>query len=304
MNIFSSFYYELIKPLYELFSTPFYKIKFLYNISNFKKFKKLIKYDDALNNKLDDSVCLFKGLNNLLQEDGKCRLSTKKGLNMDCYYPCGHSKENFKELFLKIDEEKLKEIYLNIKKDFKYNTKPFRFGKIGNRSRWVSLSGKSYYNSNYNHLLGIVYKSIMAPIIEEQEKINKEKIIELKQERETLRHKLQVEATQEVRILRVLKSKNPFQNYANSIRIEYKIEKTGEQFLDYLTDSEKDFFQYKTARFLIATDTVDLQDIFDNDFDLFKKRVEGKRIFVDIKRDGNKIKVDNLIGAIFYKENI
>ena len=266
-------------------------------------FKKFIKYKNISYGKYDNKLCKYKKNDKKLDENGICRFSCKNGKNQPiCSYPCPFSSISFKKLYNELTVDDLKLIYKNIKKQFKYDDKPFRFGYKGNRPRYVRLEGRSYYDINRSLIFITVIDFAQNKI-----KINRDKELALiKLERQKLQFLYQSQAEEnaktQVQILDVFKSRNTYQNNAISIGVKYKIIDTGEEFIDYITECKSGLLQYKTARLKIATDTIDIEDIFNKNFILWKSLIIGKELIVDTKVENGKRKVDYFIGSIFYNK--
>lgn len=219
--------------------------------------------------------------------------------------------ENFKNFvgydnklnkFKYIDENDLESIYKQISGSVKFDTGR----KIGHRhltGYWTYefYSPKWYYEFNVNKKMRSIDSLIQRKSLPKIEiALKEEKRLKQEQKQKEL-DILREKEKHRVVILKVSKSRNPFQNNAPSIRIEYEVKDTKEKFADYITDTDRPVTEYKTGRFLIITKTLDLDDVFNKDFEIFKKRVEGQEIFIDIKKENEKIVVDNLIGSIFYR---
>ena len=300
MNIFKSCYTELIKPVWTLWSTPIYAIMYNYKIMNFSKFLKLIQYKEILSDKhIDYFMCPYS-YNEKRIENGLCKFSNPCE-KFHCPLICKISHIDFKQVYETLTIEELKEIWLKVREEG-FKSKSIWVGSYGNRARGFNVYGCDRYKSKIFSIFSSIVSKYLKNVSEKQKLEFEEKKKFEEERKETGLEDSRKNARTKVIIINVKRSHNPFEFNAKSIRIEYKLVNTNEEFADYITYSTKPYLEYKTARLQIATETTDMENIFDDNFDKFKQTIIGKTIFIDIKRENGKISLDGYIGAMFYKE--
>lgn len=272
----------------------YYEKKFYKNLETYEKFLYFIHYYDIINGinfKNDYGDC--KSKHNI--ENGICYYSTDNCKGLRCFRPCQYN-PNYKKIFEKIPINELRKFY-DLKKSMKFKKDVKKTMNIATYKRTSEYFNPSwYYGFNCNYFFRELYTYVSKTyfqIISEEEKLKQQKLKEQKVK----------EALTTVVIINAFKSKNPYQNNSLSIGVEYQIKKTKEKFIDYITNStSSEVLQYKTARLQIATDTVDIEKIFDENFETWRNKVIGKEIIVDTKIKDKKRKIDLFIGGIFYKK--
>lgn len=287
------FFTELIKPLFDYLSTPLYAARFYSHLSSFSSFKRFIKYNEVLDGKLDRTICINDGYDDLIQADGKCRFADSKCNK--CYCPCCYKTIDFVELYSTVDDKKLYEIYQKVK-GYKFHDRPTYYITRGNTPRYYKSYGGNRYKLNCHSVFREVYSIMMQPILKEEKRKEEERVQELKKQEELLEKQIREAAFTMVKINKVTLL-NSF-----TINIEFEIEQTQEKFEDNITKSSYPLWEYKCGRFLCATGTGNLNNIFGKDFPEFKSKVENQIIYTDIKRENNRITIDNFLDSIFYRD--
>lgn len=275
-------------------SRPFYKQKFLNQISSFESFKKFIQYPNI---KEKNELCLSP---NAGKKEEVC--VNNKNERINCVFPCVYNFQ-YKTLYQYITNDELYEIYEYIKNNYQYdNTKQIRFGTLGNRPRGITVTGESQYARNCSAIFNLLLKKT-------KEIYNKKFQIELEKQKKEEKIKEEQEYNRQykeslhvMKIIDVFQSHNPYQNNAKSIGIKYLIKETNETLLDFLTNNpSREINEYKIARFFFALNLSTDLDIFNKDYDKIKKEILGKELFAHLTEDHKKL--DIMIGSIFYNIN-
>lgn len=299
----------LFNELFGWIGRNYYETLFYNHMSTFDNFLNFIHYQDILNNtnfKLDiKNYCYIES--EFTEEICEHSISNKD----KCYYPCKNNKI-YKSFYSYIPLDEIKKFYDDNKKA-KFEKKKTMISKIATyRTTITHFEPWWYYRYNCHKLFKKFYEFLLVPYLKIMQLENQKK--EIKSQEVKYKEKIikQKEEATTVKIVDVFKSLNPYQNNAPSIGIKYQIINSPEVFIDYITDSNssqlsnnsirsKALFEYKTTRLQIATDTVNMEDIFNKGFDNWKNTIINKELIVDTKLEEGKRKVDPFIGSIFYK---